>query len=470
MKVHSLFKGLSWLLVLNLAIKPLWIFFIDRQVQNQVGHEAYGSYFAAFNLCYVLAFIADIGISNMMNQRLANQQTVNATYYLKFKLLLCVAYVLFTCFVAWITKLKEWDLLLFVIGIQVLTSLFVFLRSLVTAHQHFTTDAFFSVLDKTLMVVLCAGFIYFPLAFGTITLLLFLKVQLLCTAFAVLAAFAFVIKKQLLSSGSKEDIASLIKSTAPFAAIILLMSMHYRLDGFLLERIHTNGAYEAGIYASAYRLLDAGNMVGYLAASFLVPFVARHQLQKKVAEEAIVTTRHGLLFFGIGVACFSVLFAPWIQQLLYHTHTVYNTQVIQLCMAALPAYLLMHVYGSVLTATARFRPLILILVISVAINVLLNSFLIPSYGAMGCCMAALASHYFCALACYVVATKTLQLSFTLKSNLLYLATAAALCLFLYWGRNAMLNVWLILVLAIGFVLLVLAVQISFVRKYFIALH
>jgi len=326
-----------------------------------------------------------------------------------------------------------------------------------------------SVVDKFLMILLCAGFIYAPVMLGKITLLLFLKIQLLCTAFAVLVSFIFVVRKKLLTGGIKENTFSVLKSIAPFAVIILLMSMHYRIDGFLLERIHSNGAYEAGIYASAYRLLDATNTVGYLAASLLVPFIARHRFQKKTIQEAVINTRHGLLFFGIGVACFSILFAPWIQELLYHTDTPYHSKVIQLCVAALPAYLLVHVYGSALTAIARYKSFMLILLISVLVNLALNFSLIPLYGAVGCGISALASQYFCALACYVAATKSLELPLMPKSIIMYLATTIALIGFFYFGKLLMLNVWLILVIAVCLVFILLTTQITYNKKYFIRL-
>ena len=44
------YSSLILLIVLNGVIKPFWIFGIDRQVQNEVGVTAYGSYFAIFNL------------------------------------------------------------------------------------------------------------------------------------------------------------------------------------------------------------------------------------------------------------------------------------------------------------------------------------------------------------------------------------------------------------------------------------
>ena len=83
MRSLSFFKGLSFLLVLNVLVKPVWIFFIDRQIQNQVGHEAYGKYFAVLSLSYILIFLADAGLTNMMNQRLANHESIHVRQYLK---------------------------------------------------------------------------------------------------------------------------------------------------------------------------------------------------------------------------------------------------------------------------------------------------------------------------------------------------------------------------------------------------
>jgi hypothetical protein len=50
MKAVPFFKNLGRLLFLNGLVKPLWIFGVDRQMQNLVGFEAYGTYFSLFNL------------------------------------------------------------------------------------------------------------------------------------------------------------------------------------------------------------------------------------------------------------------------------------------------------------------------------------------------------------------------------------------------------------------------------------
>lgn len=468
MKPVLFFKGLSWLVVLNLLVKPVWIFFIDREVQNQIGHEAYGHYFSLFSLCYVLLFIADAGLTNMMNQRLAKTMQVNTLQCLRLKLLLSLVYLVVVFFIATITGIREWSLLIYITGIQLLTSLFIFLRGLITANQYFSADAWLSIIDKTLVIVFCAGFIYSPAVFGDISLVLFLQIQLLSSCAAVIFALWFILRKQLFICQENDKPLTLFRAMTPFAIIILLMSVHYRLDGFLLERLHTNGDYEAGLYASAFRLLDAGNMVGYLAAGFLVPFAARNQTNKTLLENLVSSITYFLLLFGIAAACFSMLFPGWIQQLLYHSNSGYHSKIIQLCIAVLPAYMMIHIYGSLLTATSHLRVFIIILAVCVFINIGLNLWLIPGNGAAGSAISALISQYLCAIACYSTVAKILHLSFRTRSNWMLISTAFLLSLFLYFGKLFQVNVWLILVIAALMLLLILLLLIGY--KKIIPLH
>ena len=465
MKSVNFFKGLSWLIILNLLVKPVWIFFIDRRVQNIVGNEAYGKFFALLNLSYILIFIADAGLTNSLNQKLSINHSLKILPFFKTKVCLLISYITICLMTGWLLRIEQWDLFVYIILIQAFTSLFVFLRNIITAHQFFQADAWLSIADKGLMIFLCGGCIYFSFYFGSISLLLFLKIQLAATCIAVAIAFLFIVKQNLIESTDKEYIFH-IKSILPFAVIILLMSIHYRLDGFLLERINTNGAYETGIYAAAYRLLDAGNMVGYLAASFLVPFISKHRENKPLIETTIARVKHFLIIAAIAMVCFTFNFASWIQELLYHSNYSYSALVIKFCLASLPAYYLVHIYGSALTATENFWPFNTILFISVVINIVLNVLLISSYGAKGCCIAALASQYFCGLTCYIIATKKLGLSLSLRSNLIYGLIAFLFFLFFYIGKIYSINAWLILIIPALIIAIFLSNQPGYFKKYF----
>ena len=472
MKESSRFySSLGLLIILNVIIKPIWIFGIDRQVQNVVGTEVYGTYFSLLNFSIVFSFLLDWGLTNYFNRQLAVSEervTSKIGSFLFIKVLFILLYAAVVLGVAFVFGVKQWDILLNVIAIQILTSLFLFFRSIVTARQWFSTDAWLSVLDKGLMILLCGSFLYFPSAAATITIEKFLLIQIVCTALAVIVVLAVLIKRRIGFSFQINSLLNrdLFKSALPFGMIVLLMSVHYRLDGFLLERIHSNGAYEAGLYAGAYRLLDAANMIGYLLASFLLPFIARQWSLKKSVDEVVLNSRHLLLLFSIVVITAVVFLAPWIQELLYHSNDASAITVLQWCLPVLAAYSLVQIYGTVMTATGQVIPFGYIVLLSVLLNIVLNLLLIPEWGAKGCCIAALASQGFCGIAAMLYVHRKSGINIHLRSLLMYIFIAAIVCGFYYWFSSIAVSKW-ILVFVAGLIAIITAVLLKLIdiRKW-----
>jgi O-antigen/teichoic acid export membrane protein len=301
--------------------------------------------------------------------------------------------------------------------------------------------------------------------FQTISITLFLQLQLAATAVSLFCVFALCHRKKLLLSVKEEQRAvALVKQVLPFLLILLLMATHYRLDGFLLERLHRDGANQAGIYAAAYRLLDAGNMIGYLCASFLVPFIARHRRHKQTIQNVVLFIRHGLMVTAIIAVAVATAFAAQLQQILYHTNIGLNNQVMILCMAVLPAYYLVQVYGSVLTAMGQLKIFISVLAFSAGTNAVVNFSLIPSYGAVGCCVAALVSQYGCAVALCFFTTRRLGLHIASKSFLVY-TIIGVICFGLNWVLDTLdTAVWVILAALCLVIVLLLVTQKATVKR------
>lgn len=453
MGAKQFFKSLSWLLLLNLLIKPAWIFLIDRRVQNMVGHEAYGSYFALFNFTYILLFIADAGLTNMLTQRLAAKQSLNLSQLLRLKLVLICLYALCCTGLGYLTGIRHWDMLFYLVLIQSLISLFVFLRGIVTALQLFKTDAFFSILDRSLLLLLCAGPVYG--LFTPVTILLFLQLQVLSMTLAVGSLFFYLWRRNTFVGGKKTALQKIGTWALPFLLLTLLMATHNRLDAFLLAQIHPDGALQAGIYAMAYRLLDAGNMLGYLTASFLLPFLSRNRLDKSLVQKVVLVCRHGLLLLSAGVLAFVLVYTAWLQDLLYHSAGDFTNAVIFLTLAALPAYYLTQIYGTALTAVGMVGTFIRIMLLAVAINLALNLWLIPLYGALGCSMAALVSQYGCSIGLWITASRKLKISPAAGTAALYPLAALIFGLLFYAGQKFTDPGWILFssIAALGCILL-----------------
>src|SRR5690242_7873815 len=104
MKESSKFySSLTLLVILNAVIKPLWIFGIDRQVQNEVGLESYGVYFSLFNYSVIFGFLLDWGLTTFFNRYLAAERSAfidRIGNFLLIKLLFIFLYVAVVYFIA----------------------------------------------------------------------------------------------------------------------------------------------------------------------------------------------------------------------------------------------------------------------------------------------------------------------------------------------------------------------------------
>ena len=112
-------------------------------------------------------------------------------------------------------------------------------------------------------------FYIFARNFGSINIDKFLLAQIISTTIAVIIVVVILYSNKII-------IKSLGLIFLPALYFILCFPCTYRFSDvcscsgwwFLLKGSNLDGAHEAGIYAAAYRLLDASNMVGYLIASF----------------------------------------------------------------------------------------------------------------------------------------------------------------------------------------------------------
>jgi O-antigen/teichoic acid export membrane protein len=440
------YSSLALLIFLNAVVKPIWIFGIDRQVQNTVGASVYGSYFSILNLSIVLSFLLDWGFTNFYNRQLAAKNanfTNNAGSFIFLKLLFALLYGAVICSIALLSGIDRWNIVLYVVLIQVLTSFFVFFRAIITSQQWFRTDAWLSVLDKILMILFCGTFIWFPFLFGSISIERFLLFQTICTAIAMITALGILLQRKFSFSSRKLwPGVRVFKAALPFAIIILLMSFHSRMDGFLLERI--SSAEEAGKYAAAYRLLDAATMIGYLFASFLLPYIARNWNEGKDIKTVVLSVRHLLLVFSITSSCIVIFLAPWIQQVLYHHNDASSIAVLQWCLPALIGYSVVQVYGTVMTATGHIVAFSYITLVAVVINATLNILFISALGAKASCLAAIVSQSFCGIATILYVKKKLNIPVDLRSGLIYIFIAATVCGLLYVCNSLPVNKWLVI--------------------------
>ncbi len=457
--------NILFLVSINLLIKPFFIFGIDRTVQNTVGTDTYGMYFTLLNLTYLLQIFNDFGIHSFNNRNIARHGQLLEKYLpnvLVLKCFLSFVFIGLVFFVAMINGYQEWYHLLFFITInQLLISLIMYLRSNVSGLAMYRTDSILSAMDKLLMVIFCGILLWCPPFADQFTIEYFAYGQTLALVITSIVAFSIVYRRinKLRFRFNPAFLMLILRESYPYALVVFLMMIYTRIDAIMIEQLLPDGAFQAGVYASAFRLLDAGNMVGFLFAGLLLPMFARMIKAGKAIKQLL---RFSVLFIwggAISVAVATIFYSTPIMELLYTEATPYWGLILQYLMISFIAISGIHIFGTLMTAEGALMKLNLIFFIGVILNVLLNFILIPSLNAEGAALATVITQSFVLLAEIRLVLRTFELkidyrgiaqvafyavSFTILSILIQRYSS------LDWIINYLGTIMLGLLLAVGF--------------------
>ena len=404
--------NIIFLISINILIKPFFLFGIDRTVQNTVGTETYGIYFALLSLTYLFGIVNDIGIQNFNNRSIAQkpellQQYFPAIFFIKILLGLAYFSIIFLAAWLWGYETLHWHLLFFLALNMVIYQYIAYLRSNVSGLGMYRTDSFISSLDKLFMIIICSVLLWGNITERSFQIEWFVYAQTFSFGLTALIAFLFLKKHlvQLQYNFQPAFIFSLIKKTIPYALVIFLMTIYTRIDAIMVERLLPDGQKESGIYGAAYRLLDASNMIGFMFAGLLLPMFARLLKEK---ESVIPLVRMSALMIFSGAISASVIiyfFRNEIGFLLYTEATPYWGEVIGTIMLSFVAGSGGYIMGTLLTANGNLNKMNWILFSCVLLNIFFNLLLIPKYKALGAAWTTVGTQTFSMVAQMLLAVR-----------------------------------------------------------------
>lgn len=415
--MKSSFIGhIIFLLAINLLVKPLYLFGVDRTVQNLVDAGDYGLFAQMLSLCSLFQVVADFGIQNYNNRRVAQHRQLVDKYFASLaslKLLLALVFTGLVSLAAW--GLGYWQdnprLLLLVIGNQLLLSYLLFLRSNVSGLGFYRVDSILSVLDKLLLILLLAPPLWLGWGQAQVSIVVFVLAQDVSLLLALMLAWLFLRKQQLCLRWHFDYRLWLVilRQTYPYALVLLLMTLYTRIDFVMLGQLLPAGDLAADDYAAAYRLLDAANMFGYLFAGLLLPMFAR---QIKLGEPVGPLVRTGIQLIWAGaipLAVCLIVFQTEVMTSLYAGGNAYLGRILAWLMLSFLAVTGSYIYGTLLTAHGSLMAMNRIFLIGAVVNITFNYVLIPVWGALGAAMVTCITQFLVFLAQVLLAQKKLQL-------------------------------------------------------------
>jgi len=409
--------NLLLLLFLNVLIKPFWIFGIDLTVQNLVGDESYGLYFSLLNFSMILNILLDLGITNYNNKNIAQHRQLlrkHISNIVGLKFVLAGVYALVCIITALIIGYKQIQLhlLAFLILNQFLISFTLYLRSNISGLHLFRTDSLLSVLDRSLMIVICSVLLFTNVTHHTFRIEWFVYAQSAAYLTASLITLGVVLSHtgRLKFYFDRRFFIVFLRKSYPYALLILLMSFYNRIDSVMLERLLPDGKEQAGIYAHAFRLYDAVSMFGALFAGLLLPIFARMIKQKEDIGPMVQFSFLLLFVPAVIISLSSGFYDQEIMTLLKYSHMELSASIFQILMVSFLGVATTYIFGTLLTANGSIRQLNIMAIAGMGINIGLNLVLIPHWQALGSAWASLATQLFTAFAQTVLAVVVFKMN------------------------------------------------------------
>ena len=431
-------KNLLWLQLLNWLVKPLWILWIEREIQLRMGDGWYGVYSLHFNLVLLFAVLLDAGLNSYVSREIAaHGRLLHPKRMFFLRLGLGLVYVVLVLLVARVQNGIEAEFLLFALINQILASVVLMLRSVLQGKQRFVSDSWLSVIDRLVALAICTWMLKsFTVAMFASEggVLNFQVAQFFGYATALVVGLVLVFWKgkgamEGASDGavaSQKTLGDWGKEVVWFGVMALAMSLFTRIDVHMIQRyagsVAQQGYEEIGLYAKGYRLLDAALIFSTLLSTQLLPL-----LSKRIAagedSRPIMDIGFRLVFMvSVGVASAAWFYGDFLMNWLYHGQkelgsvteasgvevlrtTVYSPQILQVSMIfkvlmlAFVPMSLVHVFGTYVTAAGQMRWLAQLALVCVVINVAFNYSEIPKVGALAAAVGCLLTQWVFAMSC-----------------------------------------------------------------------
>ncbi|MCA1741341.1 MAG: hypothetical protein LC630_02485, partial [Bacteroidales bacterium] len=376
--------NIAFLLTVSLLVKAFWVLGIDRTVQNTVGETAYGSYFSLFSFSVLFTLLLDMGLSGFNNRAVSADPSRVKLWFgnvLLLRLLLTAAYFFVTITVALAMGYREGQLsmLLVLMLNQVMASMILWLRSNISGMQYLFLDSLLSVADRLVMIIICSVLLWGGLSEEPFRVMWFVGAQTAAYFIVMCLALVIVVRRGEVSKVRPDArvLKSIIITGLPYAAVVFAMTLYWRIDAVLIERLLPDGAREAGIYAQAFRLFDAFAMIPVMFGGLLLPIMSR-ELAAGSDIKPLGSLAGRMLLAPLGVAAVTLATFPGeILELLYHAPAPGAVSAFSMLMMALVPVGLVYLFSTMLTAAGRFRLLGVITLSGMAVNIIMNLLLIP---------------------------------------------------------------------------------------------
>lgn len=373
------------------------MFIVFILVARYFGPDNYGAYTTAFNHVFLMGMFSKLGFDMTLIREGAKD--IEKVPFLQNKIF---ALRFWTSLIVWILTLFSALLLNYdetSIKLTLIMSPLVLIGGAINSGiiEHFTS--YFKVIEKMQYAtyVLLFRTIIFSIAIISTIFLNILSLYNLAfiVLFSSVLTMLFQIKQAKLFYKQKYSLTidiiylkPLIKPIILFGVVSILYEFSLRFNIIMLNKLSSN--LETGIYSAAWNLVSVGTLFIVSFSSSIFPNSARqifqHNYRNKLLKGLTLITILFILFCIIAHFISTELIV-----FIYGINYIKSGEILSVIIWFLPIRLLSLFGHQILESANYLYTIIFVIFIPTIVNIILNYYLIPKYGALGSAYASVIS-------------------------------------------------------------------------------
>ncbi len=386
-----IFSNISWMLLERVFI-TLIVLASNIYVIRTLGAHQFGelAYFQA--LLGLLIVAADFGLRRVLLVsfgKLASGKLVSATLLLK---TIAAVFLIALCTIAWIQTGDDAFLILLVYCAFAPVEVYAFVMQAELRNDRLakirTVLALTGAGTRVWLCMSGLGFVQNLLLTYVLQSVLLFLFTWAWTRFGIKTSWH--ISYQNIRQVWRISKIVLSKSIYYFFSMLVIQA-HYRVDQLMISGMM--GSTELGIYSSAYKLVEQLIMIPAIVSAVLLPQMALKRKNRELTLNRLSMIYGVTMLAAIAIAVPVMLMAGHLIQLAYGSEFSAASPVLFYLMLGLPFLFIANMSGLYFSVMGQERQAFIRNVAGLFVNIALNLFMIPRYGATGAALTTVVSYF-----------------------------------------------------------------------------
>ena len=410
--VRRIAKNTSSLFIAQFFVSILSLI-LSIYIARSLGDTIFGKYSFAIVFVSIFTIFSDLGYNTLLIRDVARNKSRANRYLNNIMSIRGVLSVIIFVFIVIIINVMGYPAdtknIVYLFGISaLLVSLSDVFRVMFRAFEKMEYEAFIRILITIIKVSL--GLLVLFLGYGIIELAL---VFLLLSVFDLLFTF-LIYEKKLMKSKTELDFGfwrKTIKIALPLGMLSIFGLIYIRIDTVMLSVM--KGDAVVGWYNAAYTLVLGFKAIPHLFMNALFPLMSYYYVSSKSSLKiSYEKSFKYLLLLGLPIAVGITLLADRFIPLFYGQQFINSIIVLQILAWDVLLIFLCKCSSFLLVSSNKQNFMAIIVAFVALINVILNLFLIPSFGYVGAAIATIAAESFLLIAyLYFISRSIFKVSF-----------------------------------------------------------